>query len=62
MAPNTDGDVLKKEEKSTDTSLLNGRFLAHPPEGEEICITGQYFSHFLAYNQKISEINLQNRN
>ncbi|XP_045465555.1 fatty acid synthase-like [Harmonia axyridis] len=41
MAPNTDVEAQEEEEADlTDTSLLNGRFLAHPPEGEEICITG----------------------
>ncbi|XP_044764578.1 fatty acid synthase-like [Coccinella septempunctata] len=38
MAENIDSDVPEKE--ISDTSLLNGRFLANPPEGEEICITG----------------------
>ncbi|KAK9875949.1 hypothetical protein WA026_011050 [Henosepilachna vigintioctopunctata] len=30
----------KNEESPTDSSLNFGRFLAHPPAGEEVCITG----------------------
>ncbi|KAL3270433.1 hypothetical protein HHI36_020988 [Cryptolaemus montrouzieri] len=39
MAPNI-LDNKAQEEQITDPSILNGRFLANPPPGEEVCVTG----------------------
>ncbi|KAK9884290.1 hypothetical protein WA026_005242 [Henosepilachna vigintioctopunctata] len=40
MAPNSK-DLLQQDEKENyHSSILDGRFLANPPPGEEICISG----------------------
>lgn len=41
MAPNINADSLQtQDEVIDDPSILNGRILANPAPGEEVCITG----------------------